>query len=106
MTRETVRAARMKSELLTTRVPSWAAAPSVSAATVSVMGRKLKPPSPTLHPLVEGVLLAGGRGGDQEQDVAVVQRRVVLAQVGDRMRQLRVGDVVSTSQADARVVEP
>src|SRR5436309_15022970 len=36
MTRETVRAARMKSELLTTRVPSWEAATSVSVMAVSI----------------------------------------------------------------------
>src|SRR5712691_2879594 len=96
MTRDTVRAARTNSELLTARPPSWAAA---FAAAVSDTARKYG----LEHP---GFDLGLSLRRDQQQDVAVVQSRVVLAQVGDRVGQLRVGDVVAPPPRDARVVEP
>src|SRR2546430_15287853 len=94
-TRETVRAARMNSELLTTRVPSCSAAPSA----VSVTARKYGLEHPRLY-------LWRGHGRDEQQDVALVERGMVLVEARDRMRELRVGDVVAPSGRDAGIVEP
>src|SRR2546430_8706874 len=94
-TRETVRAARMNSELLTTRVPRCSAAPSA----VSVTARKYGLEHPRLY-------LWRGHGRDEQQDVALVERGMVLVEARDRMRELRVGDVVAPSGRDAGIVEP
>src|SRR5690242_849753 len=94
MTRETVRAARTKSELLTARPPSWAAAVAVSDTA----------PKYGLQHARFDLRLRFRR--DQQQHVAVVQGGVMLAQVGDRVRQLRVGDVVTAPPRDPRIVQP
>src|SRR5213593_2074964 len=88
MPRDTVRAARMKRELLTTRVPSCAAA----LVAVSVTAREYG--------------LGASLRRYQQEDLSLVERRVVLVQVVDCVRELRVGDVVGATERDARVVEP
>src|SRR5438270_6607169 len=96
MRRETVRAARMTTELVTARAPSCAAEDcTVTGVTAPKYGLE--------H---AGVDLRRFRRRDQQQDVAVVQRRVVLPELRDRVAQLRVCDVVAASRRDARVVEP
>src|SRR5207248_10849360 len=95
MTRETVRAPRTNSELLTARPPSCAAA----LCAVSVTARKYG----LEH---SGFDLGLRRGRDQEQDVALVEGGMVLVEVRDRVRELRVADVITPAPRDPGVVEP
>src|SRR5260370_25297539 len=107
MTFEIERAARMKTELLTARLPSCAAAPAASSLTNSKYERT-EAPSPRQRGTVgEGgekerldvsrphVLLGFGR--DQQEHLAFVERRVVLVEVVDGVGQLGVADVVAAA---------
>src|ERR1700682_1389970 len=97
MTLEMTRAPRMNSVLLTARVPSSVAAPAAWSLTATNYELALE---------VSGAHLDCFFGREQQEHLALVERRVVLVEGVDRVRQLRVADVVPAAPRDPGVVQP